>query len=72
MIDEAQAILAIGAGSTLIVASFFAKTFHAAKGILGGASSNGPVIATWKGRLLFWVVGGFMIFVRLNYFFSDH
>jgi hypothetical protein len=69
--DQGQAITAIVAGSTLITASFFAKRVYAAKGILGAPSSN-RLISTWKGRLLFWVVGGFMILVGLNYFLIDH
>jgi hypothetical protein len=69
--NQGQAITAIVAGSTIISASFFAKKFYAAKGILGAPSSN-RVISTWKGRLLFGIVGGFMILVGLNYFLTDH
>jgi hypothetical protein len=68
--DQGQAITAIVAGSTMITASFFIKKFFAMGGV--GASSSGRVISTWKGRLLFWAVGGFMILVGLNYFLSDH
>jgi len=71
MIDQGQAIVAIATGSTLIVASFFAKKFYAAKGLLAAPSSK-TTMSTWKGRLLFWIVGSFMILVGLNYFFSDH
>jgi hypothetical protein len=69
--DQGQAITAIVAGSVLITASFFAKRFYAARGMLGAPSANRP-ISTWKGRLLFRVVGGLMILVGLNYFLSDH
>ena len=71
MMDQRQAITAIVVGSAIITASFFAKTFYAAKGLRGAPSSN-RTISTWKGRILFWVVGGLMVLVGLNYFFTDH
>ena len=69
--DQGQAITSIVAGSIAITTSFFAKKFYAAKGLLGAPSAN-RVISTWKGRLLFWVVGGFMILLGLRYFLIDH
>jgi hypothetical protein len=69
--DQGQAVTAILAGSAIITASFLAKKFYAAKGIRGAPSAN-RAISTLKGRLLFWVVGGFMILVGLSYFLTDH
>jgi hypothetical protein len=71
MMDQGQAIIAIVTGSTLITASFFGKTFYAASGLSGAPSSN-RIISTWKGRILFWFVGGIMVLLGLNYFLTDH
>ena len=55
-----QAICAIVVGSILIIASFFAKNFLAARGVPVPMASDRK-IPTWEGRVIFWVVGGMMI-----------
>jgi len=68
--DRGQAVAAIFAGSVLIAVSFIAKRFYAAKGILGSPPTN-SAISPWKGRLLFWAIGLFMILVGISFFLSN-
>jgi hypothetical protein len=46
------------------------KQFYAARGALGVTVSNRP-IATWKGRLLFCIVGAAMILVGVRFFWHN-
>ena len=55
-VSQFDSIIAIVAGIGMIALSFSIKKFYAAKGIYGVALSDKP-IATWKGRILFIVVG---------------
>ena len=55
-----QAICAIVVGSILIIASFFAKNWFAARGVPVPVASDRK-IPKWEGRLIFWVIGGMMI-----------
>jgi hypothetical protein len=59
-VSQGQAIAAIVVGSILIIASFFAKSFYAARGIPMPTASDRK-IPIWQGRLMFWVIGGMMI-----------
>ncbi len=60
--SQNESITAIVAGSMLLATSFISKNFYAAKGIHSASLSDRKVPA-WQGHLIFWVVGGIMIFI---------
>jgi hypothetical protein len=68
--NEAKAVIAIIAGSGMIYAAFTMKQFYAAKGLYGAVLSDRKA-ATWKGRLLFVVVGAVLLFVGFKDLFFD-
>jgi hypothetical protein len=68
--NETKAILAIIVGSAAIILGLTIKQFYAARGVLGVTMSNRQ-IATWKGRLLFVVVGTVMVLVGIKFFLFD-
>jgi hypothetical protein len=68
MIDKGDGEILVATGSLLILASFFATRFYAARGIQSAGVSN-KRLPTWTGRVIFWVVGGFMILAGLNAIF---
>ena len=68
--NQTKAILAIVAGSATIILGLTITQFYAARGTLGVTVSNRQ-IATWKGRLLFLIVGTAMLLVGLKFFLLD-
>ena len=68
--NQTKAILAIIAGSAAIILGLTIKQFYAARGTFGVTVSNRQ-IATWKGRLLFLIVGTTMLLVGIKFFLFD-
>jgi hypothetical protein len=68
--NETKAILAIVVGSAVIILGLTMKQFFAARGTLGVTVSNRQ-IATWKGRLIFLIVGALMVLVGIKFFLFD-
>lgn len=68
MINKSDGEILVATGSLLILVSFFATKFYAARGILSAGVSD-KRLPTWMGRIIFWVVGGFMILAGLNAIF---
>jgi hypothetical protein len=69
-VNETKAILAIVVGSVAIILGLTIKQFYAARGALGVTESTRQ-IATWKGRLLFFIVGAAMVLVGVKFFLFD-
>jgi hypothetical protein len=65
--NETKAILLITAGAVAIVLGLTVKQFFAAKGVFGVTSSNRQ-IATWKGRVLFFIVGALLLLIGIKFF----
>jgi hypothetical protein len=68
--NETKAILAIIVGTAAIILGLTIKQFYAARGALGVTVSNRQ-IATWKGRLLFLIVGTATVLVGIKFFLFD-
>lgn len=68
--NATKAIPAITVGSAAIILGITIKQFYAARGTLGVTVSNRR-IATWKGRLLFLIVGTLMVLVGIKFFLFD-
>jgi hypothetical protein len=68
--NETKAILAIVVGGAVIILGLTMKQFYAARGALGVTVSNRQ-ITTWKGRLLFLIVGTVMVLVGIKFFLFD-
>lgn len=68
--NETKAILAIIVGSVAIFLGLTIKQFYAARGALGVTVSNRQ-IATWRGRLLFLIIGTVMVLVGIKFFLFD-
>ena len=69
--DQGEAIIAIIAGSILVIASFFADNFYEASGIPLPIVSDRK-IPKWQGRFFFWIVGGAMILMGVVSLFPNH
>jgi len=65
--NETKAILLITAGTVAIILGLTVKQFFAAKGVFGVTSSNRQ-IATWKGRVLFFIVGALLLLIGIKFF----
>ena len=65
--NETRAILLITAGTVAIILGLTVKQFFAAKGVFGVTSSNRQ-IATWKGRVLFFIVGALLLLIGIKFF----
>ena len=68
--DQGKAIIAIIAGSILVIASFVFKNFYEARGMPLPIVSDRRA-PTWQGRLIFWAVGGMMILGGLMFLFPN-
>ena len=68
--NETKAILAIIVGTAAIILGLTIKQFYAARGSLGVTVSDRQ-IATWKGRLLFMIVGSLMVLLGIKFFLFD-
>ena len=65
--NDTKAILLIAAGVVAIILGLTVKQFFAAKGVFGVTSSNRQ-IATWKGRVLFFIVGALLLLIGIKFF----
>jgi hypothetical protein len=69
-VNETKAILAIVVGIVAIILGLTIKQFYAARGDLGVTVSDRQ-ITTWKGRLLFFIIGAAMVLVGVKFFLFD-
>ena len=67
--SETKAILEIIVGCAMIVCGLMIKQFYAAKGMYGAVLSDRR-IATWKGRLLFLIIGVVMVLAGAHFLLS--
>jgi len=65
-----KAIFVIIGGCAMIIAGLYINQFYAARGLFGAALSDRQ-IATWKGRLLFLIIGVAMLLVGARFFLFD-